>query len=167
MCRALLHNWKDENGKEVYMGRSNTGVVTCNFPRIAMEAQGDKDLFFKILEERLHLCMDVGEWRFNRLISMKAKEAAFSFVGGAFGLKFDPEESVAKAYTNGRGSISVGFIGLHEVCLAMIGDEPHYNEDAKQFQKDVLMFTNEIVDKRKEESGLAFSIYSSPIGIAY
>ena len=48
-CRSFLQGWKDENGIEVNSGRMNLGVVTLNLPRIALEANGDIDKFWKPL----------------------------------------------------------------------------------------------------------------------
>ena len=162
MCRALLPTWKDENGDLLYMGRANVGVCTVNLPHIAMESKGDVTEFYKLLNERVEVALDVMQWRYDRLITMKAKEAAFSYIGGAFGLPFEEEETVEKAYANGRGSLSVGYIGLHEVCLAMLGEEPYFSEEAKQLQKDVLTKINEIITKRKEKTGLGFGLYATP-----
>jgi ribonucleoside-triphosphate reductase len=159
-CRALLPVYKDQ--PDLYMGRANVGVCSVNLPHIALEVAGNREDFFKVLEERVNIAMDVMEWRYERLTSLKAKEAAFSYIGGAFGMKFDPEESIEKAYANGRGSLSVGYIGLHEVCLAIVGEEPYYSEEAKQLQKDVLTYINNLIQVRKEETKLGFGLYATP-----
>ena len=57
-CRSFLQGWKDAEGTEVNEGRMNLGVVTLNLPRIAMEARGDKDAFWRILDERLSILGD-------------------------------------------------------------------------------------------------------------
>ncbi len=160
MCRALLPVYQQD--PTLYMGRANVGVCTVNLPNAAMEAKGDIDKFFSILEDRVNISMDVMKWRYDRLISMKAKEAEFSFVGGAFGLPFEEGESVEKAYANGRGSLSVGYIGLHEVCIALIGDEPYFSEEAKQLQKDILIKINELITVRKQSTGLGYGLYATP-----
>lgn len=159
-CRALLPVYP--NNPTLYMGRANVGVATVNLPHIAMEANGVVDKFYTILTERVNTSMDIMKWRYDRLISMKAKEAAFSYIGGAFGIPFEEDESVEKAYANGRGSLSVGYIGLHEVCLAMLGDEPFFSEEAKQLQKDVLTKINDLIDIRKAETGLGYGLYATP-----
>ncbi len=56
-CRSFLQGWKDENGQEVNSGRMNLGgVVTVNLPRIALESNGDQQLFWKIFKEKMALC---------------------------------------------------------------------------------------------------------------
>ena len=55
-CRSFLTPYVDENGKPKYYGRFNQGVVSINLVDVALSADKDMDLFFKILDERLELC---------------------------------------------------------------------------------------------------------------
>jgi ribonucleoside-triphosphate reductase (formate) len=160
-CRSLLHPWTDENSELKYLGRANTGVVSLNLPRIAMESNSQK-MFFDILSERLDLAIDICKWRYKRLINTKAKDAEFTYLGGVLGIKFDPEESVEKAFGNGRASLSIGYIGLHEVGLHLFGKEVTESLEVFNFHKNLLSFINERLTKEKDETGLAFSIYSTP-----
>lgn len=119
-------------------------------------------MFFKIFEERLELAKDVGMWRYNRLISLKAKEANFSYIGGVFGMTLDPEETIEKVFANGRGSISIGYIGCYEAALIMTGRDTVFDEEAFKFQEEVMTFFNEKVKQYKKEYHEGFSIYSTP-----
>lgn len=160
-CRSLLSPWADENSKQVYLGRANTGVCSINIPRIALETR-DRGKFFELLAEKLEVAIDVCKWRYERLISTKAKDAEFTYVGGVLGMKLSPEDNVEKIFANGRGTLSVGYIGLHEASKIIVGDEPYFSEDALQFYKDVMVFINERLSKEKNETGLGFSLYSTP-----
>ena len=51
-CRSFLDLY-EEDGKQIHDGRNNMGVVSVNIPRIAIEAEGDVDEFFAILEDRM------------------------------------------------------------------------------------------------------------------
>ena len=53
-CRSFLGAY-EENGHEVHDGRNNLGVVSLNLPRIALEAQGNEEKFYRTLDERLAL----------------------------------------------------------------------------------------------------------------
>ena len=57
-CRSFLSPWRDEAGNYKFEGRFNQGVVSLNLPRIGIEADGDMDKFFKLLDERLDLCFE-------------------------------------------------------------------------------------------------------------
>lgn len=137
-------------------------MCSINLPRIAMESNRDKNKFFEILKERLDLARDVGVWRFNRLITLTAKEASFSYIGGVFGLKLDPDDTIEKVFADGRGSISIGYLGCYEASLFMTGHDPAFNEEAFDFQKELMEFINVQVDEYKEAYNKGFGIYSSP-----
>lgn len=161
-CRSLLGPWKNENGENQYIGRGNIGVCTVNIPRIAIEANGNFDKFWELFDDRYNLAAEAVHWRYNRLITLKAKEAPFTYIGGVYGMTLDPEETIEKVFANGRGSLSLGTIGMHEACVAMLGQETAYSEKALDFTKQMLTRINDICDKWKEETGLGFSQYGTP-----
>lgn len=161
-CRSLLSPWENEKGEQVYRGRGNIGVCTVNLPRIAIESGKDKVKFWKLLEERLDLTAEVVKWRYNRLITLKAKEAPFTYIGGIFGMQLDPEETIEKVFAKGRGTLSIGYIGLHEVVLQMLGKETATSEEAINFQLEVLNFINSKIEVYKKDTGLGYGLYSSP-----
>lgn len=162
MCRSLLAPWVNEQGVQQYLGRANSGVVSINLPRIALESKGDKAKFFSIFKERLELARDVGMWRYNRLITLTAKEANFSYIGGVFGMKLNPDDTIEKVFENGRGSISIGYLGCYEASLIMTKDDPVFNENSFNFQKELMEFMNTQVDSYKDSYHKGFGIYSSP-----
>lgn len=127
-----------------------------------MEANGDEDLFFKILEDRLDLARDVCLWRYNRLITLTAKEAAFSYIGGVFGMTLDPDETIEKVFADGRGTLSIGYLGCYNMAIAMKGKDPVFDEEAFDFQERVMKFFNEKVSQYKKLYNKGFGIYSSP-----
>lgn len=51
-CRSFLGVY-EEDGKQIHDGRNNLGVISLNLPRIALEAQGNEDAFWALLDERL------------------------------------------------------------------------------------------------------------------
>lgn len=53
-CESFLPV-EDENGINVESGRMNLGVVTP-FATYNNESNGDKEKFWEILKERLHIC---------------------------------------------------------------------------------------------------------------
>ena len=57
-CRSFLSPWKDENGNYKWEGRFNQGVVSLNLPQIGIIANGDEEVFWQLMEERLSLCFE-------------------------------------------------------------------------------------------------------------
>ena len=54
--QKLLKSWKDENGKYKWEGRFNQGVVSLNLPQIGIIADGDEEIFWQLMDDRLELC---------------------------------------------------------------------------------------------------------------
>ena len=65
-------------------------------------------------------------------------------------------------FRNGRASISLGYIGLHEVALLMFGEHPLDNQEAKIFLNEVVAYLAHATQSWKQESGWGFSLYSTP-----
>lgn len=162
-CRSFLSVWKDADGQEVLAGRNNLGVVSVNLPRIAIEAQQDQARFFEILDARLELAHKALMTRIQRLEGVKANIAPILYTEGAFGVRLAPDEDILDLFRNGRASISLGYIGLHEVALLMSGGEHPYDNDALQvFLRKVVAYLAQATRRWKAESGWGFSLYSTP-----
>ncbi|GAY75555.1 ribonucleotide reductase of class III (anaerobic), large subunit [Sporolactobacillus inulinus] len=114
-CRSFLQGWHDENGKEVNSGRMNLGVVTVNLPRIALESKGDKEAFWKILQERLQICKEALVFKVERAKQATPDNAPILYQYGAFGKRLKRTDSVDELFKNRRATVSLGYIGLYEV----------------------------------------------------
>lgn len=161
-CRSFLSVWKDSDGNEVLDGRNNLGVVSINLPRIAIESGKGVDKFYSILKGRLQLAQEALMTRVDRLIGVKASVAPILYTEGGFGVKLKPDDDIIELFKNGRASISVGYIGLHEVGLLMFGDKPINSEKVQSFLKDIIAYIRVYIDKLKHETGWGWSLYSTP-----
>ena len=161
-CRSFLQGWKDENGEEVNVGRMNLGVVTLNLPRIAMEADGDKEKFWNLLEERLQIVKDALVYRVNRCKEAIPENAPILYMYGAFGKRLTREESVDELFKNKRATVSLCYIGLYEVASAFYGGAWEDDKEAKQFTIDIVKDLKEHADDWGDEYGYHFSVYSTP-----
>lgn len=162
-CRSFLSAWRDEDGHEVLSGRNNLGVVSINLPRIAIEAQQDRKRFFEILDERLELAHKALMTRIERLQGVKANIAPILYTEGAFGVRLKPDDDILPLFGNGRSSISLGYIGLHEVALLMSGGEhPCDNPALQDFLHHVVNYLAATARRWKSQSGWGFSLYSTP-----
>lgn len=162
-CRSFLSVWHDAEGHEVLAGRNNLGVVSVNLPRIAIEAQQDESRFFAILDERLALVRKALMTRIDRLEGVKANIAPILYTEGAFGVRLKPDDNILNLFRDGRSSISLGYIGLHEVALIMSGGEhPFENAALQDFLHRVVKHLSDTVQGWKRESGWGFSLYSTP-----
>ncbi|WP_034943740.1 anaerobic ribonucleoside-triphosphate reductase [Erwinia oleae] len=162
-CRSFLSAW-EKNGKLVHEGRNNIGVISLNLPRIALEAKGDEATFWTLLDERLLLAKKALMTRIARLESVKARVAPILYMEGACGVRLKADDNVAAIFKNGRASISLGYIGIHETINALSGGDTHVYDDAQLREKAVAIVRrlSEAVEAWKNETGYGFSLYSTP-----
>ena len=161
-CRSFLQGWKDDQGKEVNAGRMNLGVVTLNLPRIALEASGDMEKFWSLLDERLAIAKDALVFRVNRCKEAIPANAPILYMYGAFGERLNKDESVDELFKNKRATVSLGYIGLYEVASSFFGGEWENNPIAKEFTLDILKYLKQHTDDWGDEYGYHFSVYSTP-----
>lgn len=161
-CRSFLQGWKDEQGEEVNVGRMNLGVVTLNLPRIALEAQGSQEKFWKILNERLAIVKDALVYRVERVKEAKPANAPILYMYGAFGKRLATQDAVDELFKNKRATVSLGYIGLYEVASAFYGGVWEDNQEAKNFTLDILKELKKNADNWGNEYGYHFSVYSTP-----
>ncbi|AXW86748.1 anaerobic ribonucleoside triphosphate reductase [Lonsdalea britannica] len=162
-CRSFL-NVYEENGEQIHDGRNNLGVISLNLPRIALEAKGDEAQFWKLLDQRLELAKKALMTRVARLENVKARVAPILYMEGACGVRLKADDNIAEIFKNGRASISLGYIGVHETINALFGNEKHVFDDEMLREKAVAIVAHlkAATDRWKEDTGYGFSLYSTP-----
>lgn len=162
-CRSFLNPY-EEKGELIHDGRNNLGVVSLNLPRIAIQSAGDEAKFHALLDEKLKLARKALETRINRLESVKARVAPILYMEGACGVRLQPNDSIAEIFKNGRASISLGYIGIHEAINALYNSKEHVYDNPTLNAKAIQLVTKlkKAVDQWKEETGYAFSLYATP-----
>lgn len=161
-CRSFLQGWQDENGVDVSSGRMNLGVLTLNLPRIAMEANGDKERFLEPLNERLDICKDGLVYRVERVKEATPSNAPILYMHGAFGKRLNKTESVNELFKNRRATVSLGYIGLYEVATAFYGGTWEQNQEAKEFTLAILETMKKQTDAWSNKYDYHFSVYGTP-----
>ncbi|CAI1872535.1 anaerobic ribonucleoside-triphosphate reductase [Serratia fonticola] len=162
-CRSFLGTY-EENGEQIHDGRNNIGVISLNLPRIALEAQGNEDRFWQLLDERLLLAKKALMTRIARLEGIKARVAPILYMEGACGVRLKADDNIAEIFKNGRASISLGYIGVHETINALFGSEKHVYDDEQLRAKAIAIVERlkNATESWKEETGYGFSLYSTP-----
>lgn len=161
-CRSFLGVYH-EGDQEIHEGRNNLGVVSINLPRIGIEAHGDEAEFYRILDERLAIAKKALMTRIARLENTKARVAPILYMEGACGVRLNADDNVAKIFKNGRASISLGYIGIHETINALFGQKHIYDDETlRQKGIAIVQHLNAAVKQWQKETGYAFSLYSTP-----
>lgn len=156
---ANAGNWKKGHK---YYGRFNQGVVTINLVDVACSSDGDMDLFWKILDERLELCHRALRCRHERLLGTPSDVAPILWQHGALA-RLKKGEPIDKLLYNGYSTISLGYAGLCETCRRMLGVSHTETEKGMPFAKAVMQHLNDACAKWKAAENIDYSVYGTPL----
>ena len=159
-CRSFLSPWKDENGEYKWYGRFNQGVVTLNLADAGLSADHNLDNFWKILDERLELCKEALLLRHESLKGTIADVSPIHWRYGALA-RLKSGEKIDKLLENGYSTISLGYIGLYECVVALIG-QTHTSKEGNELATKIMERLRKACDSWKEETGLGFGLYGTP-----
>ena len=163
-CRSFLTEDKEglgENGKHKYYGRFNQGVVTINLVDVACSSDGDMEKFWDILDERLELCHRALRLRHERLLGTVSDVAPILWQYGALA-RLKKGETIDKLLFNNYSTISLGYAGLYEMCVRMLGVS-HTTEQGREFSLKVMEKLNEACKKWRAEENISYSVYGTPM----
>ena len=159
-CRSFLAPWKDENGNYKWYGRFNQGVVTLNLVDVGLSADKDIDTFWNILDERLNLCYQALMLRHERLEDTPLSTSPIHWKYG--GLSRLDGDNFNELLHNGYSSISLGYAGLYECVMSLIG-QSHTTPDGEKLAIKIMQHLRDACDKWKKETGIGFSLYGTPL----
>ena len=172
-CRSLLsvdntrNGWnniaraKNYDGKPKYYGRFNKGVCTINLPDVGLSAHKDMNEFWRILDERLELCHKALLWRHKHLMGTKSDVAPILWQHGALA-RFNRGEVIDPLLTGGYSTISLGYAGIYECVMAMLGVS-HTTPEGKQFAIEILKHMNDKCDEWNAKDDIGAGLYGTPL----
>ena len=161
-CRTrVMSNVYDKN-REITYGRGNLSFTSINLPRIAIRSNGNIDWFFEELERKLDLVCTQLLDRFK--IQSKKKVRNFPFLMGQ-GVwidsdKLSPDDEVGEVLKH--GTLSVGFIGLAETLVALIGKHHGESQEARNLGYEIVRFMRDYTDNMSKKTGLNFGLIATP-----
>lgn len=171
-CRSFLsvdetrNGWnnvaraKNYDGKPKYYGRFNGGVCTINLPDVGLSAHKDMDEFWRILDERLELCHKALLWRHKHLMGTKSDAAPILWQHGALA-RLNKGETIDALLKDGYSTMSLGYAGIYECVMAMLGVS-HTTPEGKKFAIEILKHLNDKCTEWNAENNIGFSVYGTP-----
>lgn len=155
-CRAYLSPyWSGD--KEIYTGRGNTGAVTLNLPKIALEAGGDLDRFYELIDVYADVIWNFHKSYIGKIGKQKASTSPLFYCEGGAWMSLDYNDEIApviKAFTS-----SLGYIGLEEAVRALTGGSLKNN---KELGLEIVKHLKENVAQAQEKYGFLTALYSTP-----
>lgn len=163
-CRSFLTPDTEglgKDGKHKYYGRFNQGVVTLNLVDVACSAQGEMERFWELLDERLELCHRALRLRHERLLGTLSDVAPILWQHGALA-RLKKGETIDRLLFGNYSTISLGYAGLYEMCVRMLG-KSHTTEEGREFGLKVMQRLNDKCSEWREAEKISYSVYGTPM----
>jgi len=155
-------------GDEVVSGRGNLSFTTINLPRLGIKhglrnRNVEKlECFFSELDESIELV--IGQLLERMTFQGRKKAKNFPFLMGQ-GIwrgseTLHAEDRIADVIK--QGTLAVGFIGLAECLIALIGKHHGESEDAQQLGLRIVGHMRKRMDEASRTYGLNFSLIATP-----
>ena len=174
-CRTRVFASVFPESDGIVTGRGNCSFTTVNLVKIGIKhgiclkerKEADWDGFYKELDEKMDLVKDELLERFEFQANQHVRNFPFLMgQGNWFGSEKlgwnDTLRDVIK-----HGTLSIGFIGLAETLVAMVGKHHGEDEDARELGLDIITHMREKCDEYSKKYHLNFSLLATPAeGIA-
>lgn len=155
-------------GKNEVSGRGNLSFTTINLPRLGIEHgiikndKTDLDGFFKDLDDKMALVIDELLERMEIQGNKKVKNFPFLMGQGIWRdsdkLNYDDKlDEVIK-----QGTLTLGFIGLAECLIALIGKHHGESEEAQELGLRIISHMRKRMDDATDKYKLNFSLIATP-----
>ena len=161
-CRTRVMGNVYDPEREVTPGRGNLSFMSINLPRLAIRSHGDIDLFFDLLDSKLHLCVDQLNERFEIQAQKHVYNSPFLMGQGVWidSEKLKPTDEVREVLKH--GTLSVGFIGLAETLKALIGVHHGESPEAQKLGLEIVGHMRTYLDKLSQQTHMNYTLLATP-----
>ena len=159
-CRTRV--MANVNGREGAIGRGNLSFNSINLPMLALNAKGNIDRFFKYLQQACELADQALLERLE--IQGKQQKRNLPFMAGC-GMWLDTDDLDDLDYMAPvlkHGTLSIGFVGLAECLIALIGKHHGESDEAQELGLKIVGFIKDYCDRRTEETHMNYSCLGTP-----
>lgn len=161
-CRTRVFGNVHDKNNSIIPSRGNLFFNTINLPRIALQSKGDIEVFYDKLKEIVEAACDQLEERFKYISKRHIYNYPFLMEQGVWldSEKLDPDDTIGEVIKH--GSLSVGFVGLAEALVALIGEHHGQSQEAQTFGLEVVSFMRDLLDYKAEKTKLNWTLFASP-----
>ncbi len=164
-CRTRV--FENRFGPKTSIGRGNLSFTTINIVRLAIECMDVKDqqkridMFFAKLDEQLEVAAEQLNDRFNFQKTALAKQFPLLmrslWIGGD---KLKSNDTVASVIN--QGTLGIGFIGLAECLVALIGKHHGESEEAQELGLRIVGYMRQRINDFCEKYQHNYSVLATP-----
>ncbi|MCQ2158564.1 MAG: anaerobic ribonucleoside triphosphate reductase [Bacteroidales bacterium] len=164
-CRTRVFD--NKFGPRTSIGRGNLSFTTINIVRIAIECMGIKDK-----DERIAKFFEKLDWTLD--IAAKQLDDRFKFQKTALKKQFpllmnglwlgsdDLEDCDTVESVLNQGTLAIGFIGLAETLIALIGKHHGESDEAQELGLRIVKHMRERINGYSESFQHNFSLFATP-----
>lgn len=161
-CRTrVLGNVYDPE-RQVTCGRGNLSFTSVNLPRLGLEARGDVEKFYALLDDKIDLVFRQLLHRLKIQSGKKVRNYPFLMGNGIWldSGKLDWDDSIGEVLKH--GTLTVGFIGLAETLKALLGAHHGESGEAQKLGLEIVGHMRRRADDEAKKTGLNFSLIATP-----
>lgn len=149
------------NGKSTPVGRGNLSFTSINLPLIALESVNIED-FFRKLEHYVDLASRQLYERFLFQASKAADHFKFLYGQGIWrnSEELNQTDTIAEALK--QGTLSLGYVGLAEALVALMGKHHGECDEAQQLGLKIVSFMKEKMDLLTDKKKLNYTLLATP-----
>ena len=161
-CRTRVMGNHYDPAHEVTCGRGNLSFTSINLPRIGMEAKGDIDAFYRLLDKQIDLVIRQLLHRYKIQAAKKCLNYPF-LMGQNIWIQSEtlgPDDTIGEVLKH--GTLSVGFIGLAETLVALTGKHHGESEESQALGLEIIGYMRKRMDEQSELTGMNFTLLATP-----
>ena len=161
-CRTRVMGNVHDPEREITPGRGNLSFTSINLPRLAIRSHGDIDLFFDLLDSKLHLCVGQLDERFEIQAQKHVYNAPFLMGQGVWidSEKLKPTDEVREVLKH--GTLSVGFIGLAETLKALTGKHHGESAESQKLGLEIVGHMRAYLDRLSQQTRMNYTLLATP-----
>ena len=161
-CRTRVMGNVYDPTRQIAYSRGNLSFTSINLPRLAIEADGDEEVFY----EKLHYMLELVAQQLLDRFEIQANKHIYnySFLMGQ-GVWLDSDKLTLQDDLREvlkHGTLSIGFIGLAETLTALYS---HHHGESENIQKkglDIIGYMRDYCDKKSQEMKMNFTLLATP-----
>jgi len=164
-CRTRVY--ENRFGPKTSIGRGNLSFTTINIVKLAIECmeEPDKDAriarFFEKLDWALEISARQLDERFQFQKTALKKQFPLLMNGLWLGSdKLDPDQTIESVIN--QGTLGIGFIGLAECLIALVGKHHGESEEAQDLGLRIVTFMRDKVNGFSEKYQHNYSVLATP-----
>ena len=161
-CRTRVMGNVYDPTRQIAYSRGNLSFTSINLPRLAIEADGDEEVFY----EKLHYMLELVAQQLLDRFEIQANKHIYNYpflMGQGVWLDSDKltlQDDLREVLKH--GTLSIGFIGLAETLTALYS---HHHGESENIQKkglEIIGYMRDYCDKKSQEMKMNFPLLATP-----